>query len=152
VEMFMGIGSLATAFILSMRINPRKVYLSIFWGIFILGLMNFSIGSLTDRYLMLGLFTVVGSSFIVVNANALSLFQREVPNQIKGRFFAALSTICYAVIPLAFMVNGFLTDSYPISMILKVNGIGAVILAFVFLFIPRAKGYGRISKREGLSD
>ncbi len=145
-ELFMGLGSLITAFILSMKINPKRVYSSIFWGILILGFMNYSIGSTADKYLMLFLFTLVGSSFIVVNANALSLFQSEVPNEIKGRFFAALSAVCYAVIPLAFIVNGILTDTYPISFILKLNGIGAVILAFIIRLIPRTERYKSLIK------
>ena len=59
---------------------------------------------------MLGALFLTGLGLGTVNATVPALFQKVVPSEMKGRFFAILTAICYAVMPLAFLLFGFLNS------------------------------------------
>ena len=71
------------------------------------------------------------------NTIAITLFQATVPDAMKGRFFSVLTTLAYAVMPLAFMVNGLLAEKFSVGFCLALNALAVLALSFVVLLIPR---------------
>jgi len=57
----------------------------------------------------------------------------------KGRFFSVLTTLAYAVMPLAFMVNGFLADKFSVGFCLGFNALAVLALSCAVLAIPRVE-------------
>ena len=64
-------------------------------------------------------------------------FQKSVKNEMKGRFFALMSTLIYSGFPLTFIFNGFLLNMFSLQQLLIFNGIAVLIVNFGFLFIPK---------------
>ena len=71
------------------------------------------------------------------NTLALTLFQATVPDEMKGRFFSVLTTLAYAVMPLAFMVNGVLAERLSVDFCIAMNAAAVLLLSFVILLLPR---------------
>ena len=64
-------------------------------------------------------------------------FQNTVTNEMKGRFFALMSTLIYVGFPLTFIFNGFLLNMFSLQQLLIFNGIAVLIVNFGFLVIPK---------------
>ena len=65
------------------------------------------------------------------------MFQSVVPDEMKGRFFAVLTTLAYAVLPLTFMLNGVLAEKYSIGFSIALNSSAVLALSFIILLLPR---------------
>lgn len=66
-----------------------------------------------------------------------AVFQQIVPNEMKGRFFSLCSAACFAVMPLAFVFNGLVSQYFALPLVITANGIALMITPIAFLFIPR---------------
>ncbi|MCP4155781.1 MAG: MFS transporter [bacterium] len=137
LELFLALGAGLTALYLSFKHQFRNIYVKIFLAIIIMGIALVLLSLLSNKFYMCPLFFVAGVSIAVVNALSIMLFQHVVPYEIKGRFFAILTTICFAVIPFAYLINGYLSDILSIPFIIAVNGVGTILLSFSILFIPK---------------
>jgi hypothetical protein len=60
-----------------------------------------------------------------------------VPEEMKGRFFAVLTTLCYAVLPVTFLINGMLADKFSPGLSILLNSSAVLALSFAVLFLPR---------------
>ncbi len=137
LETSLAVGSLIVSIILSFKISTRKVYPKIFAVSLILGLSFIAIGSTnTLAWAIVALF-VIGLMLSYVNTIAFSLFHDEVSDGMKGRFFAVLYTIVYAVMPLSYSLVGFISGVVSVYTIFVVCGISVMFLSVFFLLIPR---------------
>ncbi|HPQ36495.1 MAG TPA: MFS transporter [Synergistaceae bacterium] len=100
-----------------------------------LGILLFGLGKYGG--VMLGALFLTGLGLGTVNATTPAFFQKVVPDSVKGRFFAILTAICYAVMPLAFVLFGLLNHAIPLWLLIVCNGIGALLLALGMIKIPR---------------
>jgi hypothetical protein len=89
----------------------------------------FALFAVTDSFpvFALGLF-FLGGCFTSVNVAVLSLFQRSVLPEMKGRFFAMVEVLSFALFPLALAATGRLTDilGLPGCYTICALGIGSV--------------------------
>jgi len=69
----------------------------------------------------------------------LTLFQSTVPDAMKGRFFSVLTTLAYAVLPLAFLATGLLADKFSVGFCIAMNATAVLALSFAALLIPRVR-------------
>lgn len=137
-EGVLSIGSLIMALILSFRASKGNEYNKLFWGLILMGLAIVSIGMTSGKYIMCLLFFIIGVCLSLVNAIAFSIFQHKVPEYMKGRFFAILTTASFATIPVAYMMNSFLTQWMSLSLILIIDGGLTTFVSLWVLFIPKA--------------
>ncbi len=135
-ESSLAAGALITAMILSLRPFARP-YRRIAEGLFLTALGILLFGLTEEKFLMLGALFMAGLGLGTVNATTPALFQKVVPHEMKGRFFAILTAVCYAVMPLAFVLFGFLNHAVSLELLLVLNGTGALLLALGILKIPR---------------
>ncbi|KAF0126717.1 MAG: major facilitator superfamily protein [Elusimicrobia bacterium] len=141
-ETFFAAGSALAAIVLSFRGGGcRRVYHWFFASLLAMGLPFLGLYFTTDRWLICGLLFVMGTALGAGNAVVLTLFQRTVPEEMKGRFFSVLTTVSYAVLPLTFMLNGLLAESRSVGFSLLMNSCALLALSSLVLFIPRLE-YG----------
>lgn len=136
-EAVLSVGSVLISLILGFYSIKNKFYFKIFIGMFFLGLSTLSIGLVANKYAISAFMFIVGAGLSFVNAAAFTIFQNKVPDYIKGRFFAILTTACYSVMPLAYIATAFLTQRYSLDFLLIVQGSASVIVAFLICFIPK---------------
>jgi DHA3 family macrolide efflux protein-like MFS transporter len=74
-----------------------------------------------------------GASLGLLNVKILTFFQKVVPVELKGRFFAQLNALTSATFPLAFFVFGFLVDYLPLTVLIGMQAIGIVVMSLVFM-------------------
>lgn len=136
-EVFFALGSVITAALMSLKQGYSKIYESFFASLLLIGFSFFGLKLTADKYVMCGLLLLAGSALAWANGIAMMLFQRIIPDGMKGRFFAALNTLVSATIPLAFIATGILAEKTSISFVIAFNGISILLLSFSILLIPR---------------
>ncbi len=80
-----------------------------------------------------------GMSLGINNVKFITLFQKVVAEEIKGRFFAAMQAIIGFSFPVAYLVFGYLGDLLSPEKVCLVQGLGILVVAAWFY---------RLSKRE----
>jgi hypothetical protein len=131
------LGAGITAVILSFRKSYSSIYLTIFLALFTMGLSMVLVGLTPIKYVLIAEFLVIGSTLAITNAIVITLFQRHVPDAMKGRFVSLQVSIATAVIPLAYLLNGLMAQSMAVHTMLFINGGLTVVAAIPILFIPR---------------
>lgn len=139
LETSLAVGALIISIVLSFKISTHKVYPKIFGASVILGLGFIAIGNTGFLSGIIIALFVIGLMISYVNTIAFSLFHNEVSDEMKGRFFAVLYTIVYAVMPLSYSLVGFISGSVSVYTIFVVCGIVVILLSVFFLLIPRIK-------------
>jgi hypothetical protein len=131
------LGAGITALFLSFRKSYRRIYITIFLALFTMGLTMMLVGQTLIKYVLIFEFLIIGAALAITNAIVISLFQRNVPDEMKGRFFSLQVSIATAVIPLAYMLNGLMAQSLPVQAMLLINGGLTIVAALPLLWIPR---------------
>ena len=135
----LALGALLSALFFSLR-PFSGAYGRIAGGLFLSAAAIILFGVVGHREIMALSLFAVGLGLGTVNATAPALFQKIVPDAVKGRFFALLTTICYAVMPLAFILFSLTNRFLSLPLLLAANGAGALILALAALRLPHADG------------
>lgn len=136
-ETFFALGSAAAAISLSFRSGYSNIYRWFFVSVVCVGLPFLGLYFTQDRYVICALLFCAGAALGMGNAVALTLFQGTVPEELKGRFFSVLTTVCYAVLPLTFMVNGMLAEKFSVGLSIGLNAGAVLALSFLILLLPR---------------
>lgn len=138
-ETFFALGSGALAISLSFRKSYGNIYGWFFAAVLLMGLSFGGLYFAQNKYAVCALLFAAGAALGGGNTLALTLFQSTVPDQMKGRFFSVLTTLAYAVMPLAFMVNGMLAERFSVNFCIAMNSLSVLALSFVILLLPRIK-------------
>ena len=136
-ETFFALGSAALAIGLSFKRTYGNIYGWFFASLLAVGLSFGGLYFTGNKYLICALLFAAGAALGAGNAVALTLFQSVVPDEMKGRFFAVLTTLAYAVLPLTFMLNGVLAEKYSIGLSIALNSSAVLALSFIILLLPR---------------
>jgi len=138
-ETFFALGSAAAAVTLSFKNSYGNIYAWFFASVISVGAAFAGLYFTADRYAICGLLFCAGAALGAGNAVALTLFQKTVPENLKGRFFSVLTTVSYAVLPLTFMINGILAERFSVGFTILVNSSAVLLLSFLTLTLPRMK-------------
>ncbi|HBA59307.1 MAG TPA: antiporter [Elusimicrobia bacterium] len=136
-ETFFALGSSALAVALSFKKSYGNIYRWFFGSLLAVGLSFGGLYFTGDKYAICALLFGAGAALGAGNAVILTLFQSTVPDAMKGRFFSVLTTLAYAVMPLAFMTNGLLAERFSVDFCLALNAGATLALSFLVLLIPR---------------
>ena len=98
----------------------------------ILGLMLFLPGLFVSRFLYPVLLFLGGAALGVNNVKFLTLFQRVVLPNLKGRFFALMQAIVGFTFPVAYFVFGLLGDAFTPPVACLIQGVGVMVTALYF--------------------
>ena len=136
-ETFFALGAALVSAALSFKKGYRGIYGWFFISVFLMGLSFLGLYFTQNRYVLCALLFVSGSALGLGNAVALTLFQHTVPEEMKGRFFSVLTTLCYAVLPVTFLVNGVLADVFSPGFSILLNSCAVLALSGAVLLLPR---------------
>ncbi len=137
LEAALAAGSLAMSVYLSYKPVRKYIYPFLFASALLLGIHVALLGIFPGIGSGMIFLTVVGLMLALTNTIAMSLFQAEVPQEIKGRFFAVLYTIVFAVMPLSYSIVGFVSSAVSTYQLLIICGGAVTLLSFLFLMLPR---------------
>jgi MFS family permease len=137
LEVCLSVGSVLMAILMSLKTTWRRIYPALFLAVLLMGFLLMGLALLKNKVLLCCVLFFSGVAVSFVNTLVFALFQRVVPAPMKGRFFALLTTICYAVIPLTLVLNGLFSELISLKAVLIFNATGTGVLSFLLLFIPR---------------
>ena len=132
-------GAVLLTIYLSFVINTKAIYAKLGISSVIMGLSLIGIAMTTSLVLIMLYLFIIGMALAYTNATSMALFQKEVPQAIKGRFFAVLFTVAFAVMPFSYMLVGIVLQHISVQMAIGICGVGVAILAGVLVLIPRIK-------------
>ncbi len=90
---------------------------------------------------------LAGTVLGINNVKFITLFQRVVAPEVRGRFFALMNAIIGFTFPVAFLFFGFLVDHFSVTRLCLLQGTGIMIVALWYLVIsPReSELYGQLA-------
>lgn len=141
-ETFFALGSAALAAGLSFKKSYGNIYRWFFASLLLMGLSFGGLYFAGNKYAICALLFAAGAALGAGNTLAITLFQSTVPDAMKGRFFSVLTTLAYAVMPLAFMTNGLLAEKFSVGFCIAMNASAVLALSFVILLLPRIEYKG----------
>jgi len=136
-ETALALGSAAMLTVLSLKSRFSGFYKTLFASILAFGLCFAALALTQNRFVCAALLFAAGAALAAGNAAAMILFQHTVPDEMKGRFFAVLTTAAYAVIPLTFAINGAAADIFPLSAVILFNGAASAVLSLLVWAAPK---------------
>ena len=136
-ETFFALGSAAAVGALSFRSLKGSVYRWLFLALLAMSVCFVGLWLSPYKYLDCALLFLGGVSLGAGNTLVITLFQSTVPDEMKGRFFSVVTTLAYAMMPLAFMTDGILADRFSVGFCLAMNAAAVLLLSFVMLVLPR---------------
>jgi DHA3 family macrolide efflux protein-like MFS transporter len=137
LEAALATGAVLLTVYLSFVNNTTSIYAKLGISSVIMGLSLIGISLTTNlAFIMLFLF-IIGMALAYTNATSMTLFQHEVPQAIKGRFFAVLFTVAFAVMPFSYMMVGIILQYISVQMAISICGVAVALLAGVLVLIPR---------------
>jgi MFS family permease len=139
LQLAFGFGSALVVLVFSFRKSFRQVYFIMCSSCFVMGVCLLGLAFSVEKIPVLLTLFVSGMAVAAVNALALSVFQETVPYELKGRFFSLLNTVCFAVLPLTFLLNGALAEMVRLPVLIMCNGLGTIVLSAIILFLPRLR-------------
>jgi len=86
--------------------------------------------------LFLGGLLLLGGCFTAVNVAVLTLFQRKVAPEMKGRFFSLVEVLSYALFPVALAAAGVLSDNIGVPKCYAICAAGIFFLSIRYSMIP----------------
>lgn len=130
-------GAVLLTVYLSFVNNTTSVYAKLGLSSIIMGLSLIGIALTSSLILIMIFLFIIGMALAYTNATSMALFQSEVPQAIKGRFFAVLFTVAFAVMPFSYMMIGVVLQHISVQMAIGICGLAVAILAGVLVIIPR---------------
>ena len=136
-ETSLALGAGTMAILLSFKVLFKKVYtgIAICLGIFGTGYILTGISPVPFS-VCIWLF-LSGAALATINTLAIGLFQATIPDSVKGRIFALLTTVCFAAIPISYIITGYVSNFCSAANLFFINGVMVVIMGFILLFLPR---------------
>ncbi|MFB9908382.1 MFS transporter [Allokutzneria oryzae] len=89
-----------------------------------------------DTTVYAAMLALAGLCLGMSNVKFTALFQAAVPNEVKGRFFAALQAAISATFPVAFLAFGAIGDAINPQLLTLAQGAGLLVFAVVLSRIP----------------
>lgn len=132
-------GAVLTALMMSFTGSRGSVYHRAFWGGIVIGLAFIVMAFVHNEFLAAAALFLFGVSMVYSGTAIQALFQREIPEAMKGRFFAIFTTTCYSTIPITMFLNGLLSQVVDLPVLIGANGLMVVIITTAFLLIPRVE-------------
>ncbi|MBI5629954.1 MAG: MFS transporter [Elusimicrobia bacterium] len=106
----------------------------------LMGLCLFVPGLIMDRFLHAALLFIAGGALGINNVKFVAMFQRQVPEEFKGRFFALMQAVLSFTFPAAYFAFGFLADWLSPPAACLIQGAGVMLLSLYFLILARKEG------------
>lgn len=137
MELAFAAGNLVTLIWLFAR--PR-IYRRVRWLRYILvavsGPFFYILTQTEETPVILTVLSLWGGSIAFVTYLAITCFQRTIPDEYKGRFFAVFNSLCTVTLPLSFACAGMLSTMFSLQELMLGNAACITIISTAFLSVP----------------
>jgi MFS family permease len=96
-------------------------------------------GIFENNNLFMGALFISGLVMGINNVKFVTLFQKAVPDEVKGRFFAVMQALLTFTFPISFLVFGVMIDRLNVQTIFLVQGAGLLVLAVYLTLSGRSE-------------
>ena len=114
----------------------KKILPIVFFGS---GVLLLLIAKSISFYLMTVCLFILGNGVGVVNAVVMGKMQEIVPDYLKGRVFSLVMMTSMAMIPIALILTGILSDFYGIMTVILINGIAMGLIGVISYLLLKDK-------------
>jgi|YNPMSStandDraft_2_1061718.scaffolds.fasta_scaffold02616_4 MFS family permease len=128
IETFFASGTLIASYLLSFKKDVAKNIEYLMISVLVFAISFFATAFIKMPYLTAFLIFICGFSISAGNVLILSYFQKEIDDEYKGRFFSLINTIVYSIMPLSFIINGFLIEKIDLKNTIFLNSLFAFML------------------------
>lgn len=104
-----------------------------------IGFAFFTMGLFSNFYYHLIMYAVVGISLNISNISLMALFQKIVPNEVRGKVFGLLTSASVSSQPISYGIMGVITSLLAPSTILLFCSLALTATALSFLLIKELK-------------
>ncbi|MCY6957417.1 MFS transporter [Clostridium brassicae] len=136
------LGMLVGALIMGYLPEKQKKYKSLILGIVTMDILIIMIGiPIVPRFMIFNktsyfiyfiiILFISGISNVYINLPIGVIIQREVPDNLRGRVFGMLETICMAIIPLGLILSGIIIDKVDVWILPVISGIILLVVTFI---------------------
>jgi len=139
IETFFATGTLIASYLLSFKKDIVKNIEYLMISVLVFAISFFATAFIKMPYLTAFLIFICGFSISAGNVLILSYFQKEIDDEYKGRFFSLINTIVYSIMPLSFIINGFLIE--------KITVKNTILLNSLFAFMLGIYGFTKLSEK-----
>jgi len=136
-EATFAVGTAVTAIAFSFINAHTRIYMKMSLALGLFGMSYLLIGVTSQHLISILYFLMAGSALAVINTLAIGLFQQTVEDSMKGRFFAILGSIVLSVIPISYIVTGYISAFFSAATLFIAYGMTIVIISFILFIIPR---------------
>lgn len=140
MEGALALGALTATLLLSCfpALHARgNIYQKLFLGSVVMGAMVLVLAGVRSGAMVSCALFLFGMAMGFGGISVQTAFQDFVPHEMKGRFFALAGAVSFAVLPLSFVLNGFILQYFTLPLVIAVNGVALMLAAIAFLLIPR---------------
>jgi MFS transporter, DHA3 family, macrolide efflux protein len=139
LQMVFGVGILAGGLILSAWGGFKKRIVNSFLGLIISHISIIIFGFTTENSFLTGLsmWLLWGVSNAFVNAPIGAIVQSKVPQDMQGRVFSVLGSICTAMIPVGLAIAGPIGDAIELRWIYIFSGIIPLVITLAFFYFGK---------------
>lgn len=142
MDSFFPLGSIIAALLIMVLPEVKRIYRLTVGGLALHGIILILIGlaiwplaikwlTVKTSYMLVALLMVgMGIVNVIINVPIMTLFQRLVPDEIRGRFFAILTTFTQGLIPLAYLVSGVILEIWSPHALMILGGLAVIMIAF----------------------
>lgn len=143
-------GAVLTALVMSFANSRGCAYRRAFAGGVVIGAAFIIVAVVRNEAIAAGALFCFGMAMVYSGTAIQALFQREIPEAMKGRFFAIFTTACYSTMPVTLFLNGVLSQMIELPVLITANGMMVMIITVAFLFIPRVETDPALSQNAQL--
>jgi predicted MFS family arabinose efflux permease len=133
----MGVGSIIGSLVIASAGNFKRKGLVALLGLMTLGICISVFGLSKSLRLSEVVLVVVGASMMAVFATVNSLVQLITTNEMRGRVMSVYNFAFRGGMPMGNLLSGWLVPIFTAPLVLGVNGVLLVLVAFYFLFVQR---------------
>lgn len=131
-----GAGLLISSVLLSLVKGSMRVRNYILTGFVSIGISFVVMGVLEYFYVTLLCIVVTGLMLNLLNINLITLYQKMLPDEVRGKVFGLLTALSLSLQPLAYGVMGILVDRWNPGNVMIVSGI-FILLTGIYLATVR---------------
>ncbi|MFT0804119.1 MFS transporter [Bacillus swezeyi] len=132
-------GMLIGAIFMTIVKASRNLKLTMFSSIIIAGLSLSLLGVSFNIFISFALITIYGLCASIFNINNTILYQKKVPDYLRGRVFTVRGLLSNAGVPLGALLSGHLVGLIGINYVFFLLGFAIVIPCLIALFLPSLK-------------
>jgi len=132
----MYLGMLLASLYAAVAPEPRTRAPLVAGGIFVMGLSYGLVGLSSSQLQSCGLLLTFGACLGLINVYLIVMFQRMIPDRLRGRIFSLINTVVYSLQPISYGVMGILADVVPVGQLFVLSGACIAACSALLFAIP----------------